>query len=110
MDASVYAIIALVWACVSVGAAVVTAVLMRRGGDAALKEDVHELADMVERLSKEARRDKMRRVRAGEKVGATDPEAFPIPPGAEGIVSAETSPVDKAELRRRTLAARRIGA
>jgi len=84
-------------ALISVAAAVAAAFIVRRGSDSALKGDVNELAAMVERLTKEARRDKMRRVRAGQK--DTDPESFPVPPGAEQIPE-QVTVFDKAAIRR----------
>lgn len=90
-------------ALISVAAAVVSVMAVRRGADADLRGDVHELAAMVERFSKEARRDKMRRVRAGEKVGTIDDEPMPVPPGFNPAqASLPVGTFDrKQELRRR---------
>lgn len=109
MFTSAIDLIALVSALVAVGAAVAGAFIARRGTDSDLKGDVSELANLVDRLAKESRREKMRGVRAGTKSTAENPEGFPIPPGAEGLAPhEEPSVASKDELRRRVFAARRI--
>ncbi len=82
--------------------AIVSWLFIRRGGDSDLKGDVHELTILVDRLSKAERRERMSRVRRGEKEGQPG-EAFPVPPGAENLTAEAPGPIDKGELRRRVL-------
>lgn len=108
MVTSVPDLIALLSALVAVGAAVAAVFLVRRGADADLKGDVNELTRLVDRLDKEYRREKMRRVRAGEKVSTDGPEN---PPGLQeappGLVPASPAMVGKEALRRRLASIRR---
>jgi len=88
-------------------AAVVAWLFVRRGADADLRGDVNELSTLVERIAKADRRERMSRVRRGEK--ATDAgEAFPVPPGAEALAAdAAVTPFNsKQELRRRLMSFR----
>jgi hypothetical protein len=111
MDTSYLSLLTYLSALISVGAAVVSVMVVRRGADADLKGDVNDLARFVERLAKDQRSDRMRRVRQGAKLGADVPEPMEIPPGAENIaLGGSEAPVSaKEELRRRVLAARGIG-
>lgn len=63
MDAQIWTLVAIIAAAVAVGATVVNVLFARRGVDGELKSDVEELALLVDRLAKTARRDKMARVR-----------------------------------------------
>lgn len=108
MAASVFELLSMLGALISCSAAVFAVFTVRRGADADLKGDVIELSRLVERISKDARRDKMRRVRMGEKVG--DPtDSMEIPPGAEEIPLQTALAGGKDALRRRVLATRGIG-
>lgn len=108
MQLDVWTLIAVIAACASIAAFVGCIVLLRRGANAELRGDLNELTGMVERLARNTRRESMRRVRAGEKLGADGPGEMSVPPGAEGIPLAEGSPASfsKHELRRRVLAGR----
>lgn len=80
--------------------------ITRRGSDAELKGDVQELAVLVERLAKADRRERMSRVRRGEKDAGLETPAggFPVPPGAEGLeVPGTVAHFDKAALRRQIM-------
>ncbi len=103
MDTSALNWIPIICSLVSVVAGVICIQAVRRGADAELKADLNELAGTVERITKENRRERMRRVRAGEKDSA---QPFPIPPGAENVPletsdATVTAIADKSELRRR---------
>ncbi len=113
MQASIPDLIALLAALVAVGAAVASVFIVRRGADADLKGDVNELTRLVERLDKEYRREKMRRVRHGEKVGSDGAEASAeLTAGPPELVQAATAGYPataggKEALRRRVGALRR---
>ena len=103
MPTSAIDLLATISALICVGCTVACAFLIRRGADAELKSDVGELAAYVDKLARESRREKMRRVRAGEKVGevAAGPE-IPVPPqlASGGGEVATVSPIaNKAALR-----------
>lgn len=101
--------IAYLAACISCLGAVVAWLITRRGSDAELKGDVNELALLVEKLAKTERRERMSRVRKGERESAPPSEPFPVPPGAEGLTTeGNVMPLDKNELRRRIMLARRV--
>ena len=100
MIASGAEVIAVLGALVSVGCAVASAFIVRRGSDTELKADVNELAGFVEKLSRETRKERMRAVRRGEKVAGSQPVDYPIPPGAEALAPAEPQITSKADLRR----------
>jgi len=94
-------------ALISVAGATASLFIVRRGADAETKADVSELSILVDRLAKEQRRERMSRVRRGEK-DSDNAGGFPIPPGAEGIPVGQEAPLTaKDELRRRVMAARR---
>lgn len=88
-------------AAVSVAAAVFSVLFSRRNLDAELKSDVEELALVVDRLAKSQRRDRMARVRQGERVGETPLAASQEP--TEPPLDFADPKARKAELRRRML-------
>lgn len=88
-------------AAISVGGAVFSLLFSRRNLDAELKSDVEELALVVDRLAKSQRRDRMARVRQGEKVGETPLGASQEPP--EPPLDFADPKSRKAELRRRMM-------
>lgn len=90
------ALVSIIAAAVSCGAAVFAALFTRRGSDAELKTDVNELALLVERMAKAQRREKMARVRASNR--ETPPEQPDLP------VDAPADP--KSAIRRRLAAVR----
>ncbi len=109
MTTSVLLGLSIVAAFVSCLAAVISVITVRRGADADLKGDMIELSRLVERIAKDARSDKMRRVRMGQKTGESADSAIEVPPGAEDIPLAGGPIASKNDLRRRVLAARGIG-
>lgn len=97
----------LLWALVacagSVGASVVSAWFARRAASSDARKAVDELAETVERFTRIARRDQMRRVRASSPVlGAAGDEVAPPPE----LVQPTVRPLSKAELRAAFLAKR----
>lgn len=105
MSTSLLELLAFLPALISVAAAVVAVMIVRRGADADLKGDVNDLARLVERIAKDQRSDRMRRVRKGESM-ATPQGEIEIPPGAEAVpmAGAETGTgTAKDELRRRVM-------
>ncbi len=110
MDPTLFLFLSYLGACLSCFGAVMSWLISRRGGDAALKGDVNELAILVDRLAKAERRERMQRVRRGEKTGESGNGTFEVPPGAEDVPLVASSPHNpKDELRRRVLASRGIG-
>lgn len=72
-------LVAITGALVSCGAAVFSVLFVRRGADADIKNDLAELALLVERMAKTNRREKMARVRAAAKeVPAEEPADFAL--------------------------------
>ncbi len=99
-------------ALIAVAAAVVAIMTVRRGADADLKGDVNDLARLVERIAKDQRSDRMRRVRSGSRMGEKGSDDLEVPPGAEAIPLPGMGDVPgrtpKEELRRRVLITRRV--
>jgi len=114
VDTSYLVLIPIACSLISVAAAVAAVFVVRRGRDHELQGDVNELSRLVERIDKETRRERMRRVRAGTQVAVVETEGFPVPPGAESLELAQQTPEqvalqNKEQLRRRVFAARRSG-
>lgn len=104
------AIVSISGAFISCVGAVVTVWLARRGVDAELKGDVNELADAVERISKDQRRQRMRRVRAGEKEAPQGaPEGPAAPPELIQSAPEGLGAVTGKDALRRAVAANRRG-
>lgn len=92
------ATLALYWipALISLSAAVFSVSAARRPASVQMQEDLGELAGVVEKLMKEQRRERMRRVRsAGEAAGSDNEGAC----GAQGSVSGVQQAMTKEQLR-----------
>jgi len=71
LGSELWALVAITAAIVACCGAVFSVWFIRRGADADLKNDVTELALLVERMAKTARREKMARVRTAGAVPET---------------------------------------
>lgn len=108
MTASIPDLITLLSTLVAVAAAVAAVFVVRRGADADLKGDVNELTRLVDRIDREYRREKMRRVRAGEKINSEGPESPPeLQEGPDKFGVQCAIPFESKEALRRRLGAMR---
>jgi hypothetical protein len=110
MITSAIDLLALAACIISVIAAVVSVYTVRRGADAGLQGDLNELAGLVDKLSREQRRERMQRVRRGESAAPAPSgevsSLFPVPPDLRAVESPAETTTSKDELRRRVFAAR----